>query len=201
MMARRNAVKAGQLEAKFVSRRTLETFAGARVGGGCERADRWRVIFSTARMVENLNDVEMMRAALVAAREAGESGEVPVGAVVMMEGRIVSRSGNRTIADCDPTGHAEIIALREAAREIGNYRLLGATLYVTIEPCAMCAGAMIQARIARLVYGADDAKGGAVRSCFSILEHERLNHRVEVTSGVLAEESAGLLKAFFAARR
>src|ERR1700690_3222051 len=143
----------------------------------------------------------MMRAALAAAREAGESGEVPVGAVVVMEGRIVSRAGNRTIADCDPTGHAEVIALREAARKIGNYRLLGATLYVTIEPCAMCAGAMIQARIARLVYGADDAKGGAGRSCFSILGHERLDHRVEVVSGALAEESAGLLRDFFAARR
>ena len=200
-MARCNAVKAGQLEAKLVSWWTLETFAGAQAGGGCEREDGRRVIFSTASMAEHLNDAEMMRAALVAAREAGESGEVPVGAVVVIDGRVVSRSGNRTITDCDPTGHAEIIALREAAREIGNYRLLGATVYVTIEPCAMCAGAMIQARVARLVYGADDLKGGAVRSCFSILEDERLNHRVEVTSGVLAEESAGLLKAFFAARR
>jgi tRNA(adenine34) deaminase len=152
-------------------------------------------------MNANSTDTEMMRAALEAAHEAGENGEVPIGAIVVIEGRIVSRARNRTIADCDPAGHAEIIALREAAREIGNYRLLGATLYVTIEPCAMCAGAMIQARIERLVYGADDAKGGAVRSCFSILEHERLNHRVDVTSGVLAEEAAALLKSFFAARR
>jgi tRNA(adenine34) deaminase len=119
----------------------------------------------------------------------------------VIEGRIVSRARNRTIADCDPAGHAEIIALREAAREIGNYRLRGATLYVTIEPCAMCAGAMLQARIARLVYGAEDAKGGAVRSCFSMLDHPQLNHRVEVVSGVLAEESVALLQNFFAARR
>jgi tRNA(adenine34) deaminase len=171
------------------------------MGGCADGVGGHSVIFSTARMVEILSDSEMMRAALAVAREAGERGEVPVGALVVIDGRIVSRAGNRTITDCDPTGHAEIIVLREAAREVGNYRLLGATLYVTIEPCAMCAGAMIQARIARLVYGADDTKGGAVRSCFSILEHERLNHRVEVTAGVLAEESAGLLKAFFAARR
>jgi tRNA(adenine34) deaminase len=115
--------------------------------------------------------------------------------------RIVACAGNRTIGDCDPTAHAEIIALREAAREIGNYRLTGATVYVTIEPCAMCAGAMIQARIARLVYGADDPKGGAVRSCFSMFDHPQLNHRAEVTSGVLAEETALLLRDFFAARR
>ncbi|MGH9747827.1 MAG: tRNA adenosine(34) deaminase TadA [Candidatus Acidiferrales bacterium] len=149
----------------------------------------------------NSDDQQWMQAALEAAREAGENGEVPVGAIVVVEGHIVGRAGNRTIADCDPAGHAEIIALREAACAMENYRLLGATLYVTIEPCAMCAGAMIQARVARLVYGADDAKGGAVRSCFSVLDHERLNHRVEVTAGVLAEEAAGLLKAFFAARR
>ncbi|HSY59490.1 MAG TPA: tRNA adenosine(34) deaminase TadA [Terriglobales bacterium] len=147
------------------------------------------------------NDREFMQTALESARSAEQSGEVPIGAVVVLDGRIVSRAGNRTITDCDPAGHAEIIALREAALEIKNYRLLGATVYVTIEPCAMCAGAMIQARIARLVYGADDAKAGAVRSCFSILEHEKLNHRVEVTSGVLADECAALLKSFFAARR
>ncbi|MGA8143198.1 MAG: tRNA adenosine(34) deaminase TadA [Candidatus Acidiferrales bacterium] len=152
-------------------------------------------------MNEHSNDLKFMQAALEAARSAGQSGDVPVGAVVVLNGTIVSRSGNRTIADCDPTGHAEIIALREAAHAIGNYRLLDAALYVTIEPCAMCAGAMIQARIARLVYGADDVKGGAVRSCFSILDHERLNHRVEVAAGVMAEESAQLLREFFAAKR
>jgi len=142
-----------------------------------------------------------MEAALAEARAAAEQGEVPVGAVVVADGRIIARAGNRTIADCDPTAHAEIIALREAAKTVGNYRLLGASLYVTIEPCAMCAGAMIQARIARLIYGADDAKAGAIRSCFAVFEHPQLNHRVEVTPGVRAEEAAALLKDFFAARR
>ncbi|MFY9802237.1 MAG: tRNA adenosine(34) deaminase TadA [Candidatus Acidiferrales bacterium] len=146
-------------------------------------------------------DTRFMRAALDEARAARERGEVPVGAVIVMDDAIVARAGNGTIVDCDPTAHAEMVALREAARKIGNYRLLGATLYVTIEPCAMCAGAMIQARIARLVYGAEDAKGGAVRSCFSVLDHAQLNHRVAVTAGVMAEEAAALLKDFFAARR
>jgi tRNA(adenine34) deaminase len=159
------------------------------------------MLFSIPLMGSNPNDEAFMRAALEAARSAEQNGEVPVGAVIVIDGCVISRAGNRTITDCDPAGHAEIIALREAAREIKNYRLLGATIYVTIEPCAMCAGAMIQARVARLVYGADDAKAGAVRSCFSILEHEKLNHRVEVTSGVLADECAALLKSFFAARR
>jgi len=142
-----------------------------------------------------------MQEALAEARAAGERGEVPVGAVVVADGRIAARAGNRTIADCDPTAHAEIIVLREAAKAVGNYRLLGASLYVTIEPCAMCAGAMIQARIARLIYGADDAKAGAIRSCFSILDHPQLNHRVEVTSGIRADEAAAVLRDFFAARR
>jgi tRNA(adenine34) deaminase len=147
------------------------------------------------------SDLEFMREALDEARHAAARGEVPVGAIIAIEGHIVARSGNRTITDTDPTGHAEIVALREAALRVGNYRLPSATLYVTIEPCAMCAGAMIQARIQRLVYGADDAKGGAVKSCFTMLDHPQLNHRVEVTSGVLGEESAALLKDFFAARR
>jgi tRNA(adenine34) deaminase len=147
------------------------------------------------------NDARFMRAALEEARAAAERGEVPVGAVVVINDEIVARAGNRTIADCDPTAHAEVLALREASKRIGNYRLAGAALYVTIEPCAMCAGAMIQARIVRLVYGAEDAKGGAVQSCFAVLDHPQLNHRVEVTAGVLAEESAAVLKDFFAARR
>jgi tRNA(adenine34) deaminase len=142
-----------------------------------------------------------MRSALDEACAAGERGEVPVGALVVINDEIVARAGNRTIADCDPTAHAEVIALREASKRIGNYRLAGAALYVTIEPCAMCAGAMIQARIARLIYGAPDAKGGAVRSCFEVLDHPQLNHRVEVTAGVLADEAAAVLKDFFAARR
>jgi tRNA(adenine34) deaminase len=158
------------------------------------------VLFLLA-MAELEADVAFMGAALAEARLAADRGEVPVGAVVVAEGRIVARAGNRTIADCDPTAHAEIIALREAAKAVGNYRLLGASLYVTIEPCAMCAGAMIQARIARLIYGADDAKAGAIRSCFSVLDHPQLNHRVEVTPGIRADEAAAVLKDFFAARR
>ena len=153
-------------------------------------------------MPESSNpDVSFMQAALDEAHEAAQRGEVPIGAVIVHDGRIIARAGNRTITGCDPTAHAEIVALRAAAQQMKNYRLLDATLYVTIEPCSMCAGAMIQARIARLVYGADDAKGGAVRSCFSILDHPQLNHRVEVASGVLADESATLLKEFFAPRR
>jgi tRNA(adenine34) deaminase len=146
-------------------------------------------------------DISYMQAALEEARGAARRGEIPIGAIIVHDGKVIARAGNRTIGDCDPTAHAEIVALRAAAREISNYRLLDTTLYVTIEPCSMCAGAMVQARIARLVYGADDAKGGAVRSCFSILDHPQLNHHVEVTSGILAEESAGLLKEFFAPRR
>lgn len=146
-------------------------------------------------------DRVFMQAALEEARAASDRGEVPVGAVIAVDGAIVARAGNRTITDCDPTAHAEILVLRDAARITGNHRLLGATLYATIEPCAMCTGAVIQARIDRLVYGADDPKGGAVRSCFSILEHPQINHRVEVASGLLAEEAAVLLKNFFAVRR
>lgn len=146
-------------------------------------------------------DAQFMRAALDQARKSGERGEVPVGAVLVVGDRIIASAGNRTITDCDPTAHAEMVVLREAAKIIGNYRMVAATLYVTIEPCIMCAGAMIQARIARLVYGGDDAKGGAARSCFNVLDHEQLNHRVEVTPGVMAEEVVALLKNFFAARR
>ena len=146
-------------------------------------------------------DIQFMREALQEARAAAEAGEVPIGAVLVREGKIVARSGNRTIRDVDPTAHAEMVVLREAARALGNYRLAGAVLYVTVEPCSMCAGAIIQARVPRLVYGADDPKGGAVRSCFEILSNVRLNHRVEVTAGVLADEAAGILQAFFSARR
>lgn len=146
-------------------------------------------------------DVEFMQLALEEARRAADAGEVPIGALLVADGRIVARSGNRTIRDCDPTAHAEIMVLREAARAAGNYRLGGASLYVTIEPCSMCAGAVIQARVERVVYGADDPKGGAVRSCFEILSSPQLNHQVEVVSNVLAPESAALLQSFFAARR
>jgi tRNA(adenine34) deaminase len=147
------------------------------------------------------NDIQFMQEALAEARSAATVGEVPIGALLVHDGRVLARSGNRTIRDCDPTAHAEIIVIREAAHVLGNYRLAGITLYVTVEPCSMCAGAMIQARVPRLVYGADDPKGGAVCSCFQILSSPKLNHQVQVTSGVLAEESASLLQSFFAARR
>jgi len=146
-------------------------------------------------------DEEMMRLALEVARSAERAGEVPIGAVMVSEGRVVARAANRTIADNDPTAHAEMVAMRAAAQSLGNYRLTGTTLYVTLEPCAMCAGAMVLARIDRLVYGADDPKGGAVRSFFGVLQHPALNHRVEITSGVLAKECGAILQAFFAARR
>jgi len=142
-----------------------------------------------------------MHLAIEQARAAALRGEVPIGALVVLDDRILSTAGNRTITDCDPTAHAEIVALREAAIAISNYRLTGAALYVTIEPCAMCAGALVQARIARLIYGADEPKGGAIRSCMQVLDVPALNHRVSVTQGVLAEESVALLQSFFADRR
>jgi tRNA(adenine34) deaminase len=147
------------------------------------------------------SDPEFMQLAIEEAKCAAAAGEVPVGAVLVRNGVVLSRAGNRTIQDCDPTAHAEIIALREAARRAGNYRLTDTTLYVTIEPCSMCAGAIIQARIARLVYGADDPKGGAVRSCFEVLTNSRLNHQVEIAGGVLALDCATVLQSFFASRR
>ncbi|HYB62043.1 MAG TPA: tRNA adenosine(34) deaminase TadA [Methylomirabilota bacterium] len=144
---------------------------------------------------------DFMRIALEEARVAADAGEVPIGAALVVAGSVISRAGNRTIRDCDPTAHAEIVAIRAAARAISNYRLVGAELYVTVEPCAMCAGALVQARIARLVYGAADPKGGAVRSCFSLLDHPALNHRLDVVSGVLAGDCAALIQSFFASRR
>ena len=146
-------------------------------------------------------DIELMEQALEEARVCAAAGEVPIGALLVREGQIIARSGNRTIRDCDPTAHAEIVVLREGSRKLGNYRLAGTTLYVTVEPCSMCAGGMIQARVPRLVYGCDDPKGGAVRSCFEMLNHPRLNHRVEVTASILASECAAILQSFFAARR
>lgn len=148
-----------------------------------------------------MSDTDFMQQALAEARSGAAAGEVPIGAILVHGGKILARSGNRTIRDCDPTAHAEMVVLREAARVLGNYRLGGATLFVTAEPCSMCAGAMIQARIARLVYGCDDPKAGAVRSCFEVFSHPQLNHRVEVTPGVLALECAAVLQSFFAARR
>jgi tRNA(adenine34) deaminase len=148
-----------------------------------------------------VNDLEYMHLAIAQAQAAALRGEVPIGALIVLEGRIVAAAGNRTITDCDPTAHAEIVALREAARKAGNYRLLGASIYVTVEPCAMCAGALVQARVARLIYGADEPKGGAIRTCLQVLDSPAINHRIEVVSGVLARESLQLLQSFFSARR
>jgi tRNA(adenine34) deaminase len=146
-------------------------------------------------------DLQFMQHALDEAKGAAIAGEVPIGAVLVRGQEIIARSGNRTIRDCDPTAHAEIVVLREAAHSLQNYRLAEATLYVTVEPCSMCAGAVIQARVSRVVYGCADPKGGAVRSCFEILSSAKLNHQAEITAGVLASESAAILQSFFAARR
>src|SRR4051812_49109443 len=142
-----------------------------------------------------------MREALALARSGANSGEVPVGAVVVMDGETVGRGSNAPIARTDPTAHAEILALRDAAARIGNYRLPGATLYCTLEPCVMCAGALVQARVKRVVFGARDLRFGGVRSKFQIADSDVLNHRVEVEEGVLAVECVELLRTFFDARR
>lgn len=142
-----------------------------------------------------------MRAALAEARVAAKSGEVPVGAVVVKNGEIVGRGLNRPIQDCDPTAHAEVIAIRDAAAAIGNYRLTGCTLYVTLEPCTMCMGAMIQARVSRLVFAAYDDKAGAAGSVLDLSQDKRLNHQLEVNGGLQEEAAAALLKSFFRARR
>jgi tRNA(adenine34) deaminase len=147
------------------------------------------------------NDELFMHEALRAAQRALELGEVPVGAVVVHEGTIVGRGFNRNLADSDPTAHAEVVALREAGAAIGNHRLLGCDLFATIEPCAMCAGAMVHARIRTLVYGAEDPKAGAVHSVMHVLNHPALNHRINVRQGVLAGKCAELLQEFFRARR
>jgi tRNA(adenine34) deaminase len=146
-------------------------------------------------------DVGWMRRALAAAEEARERGEVPIGACVRLGASLLAVSGNRTRTDCDPTAHAEIIALRGAARAFGNYRLTDAVVYSTIEPCAMCAGALVQARVRRLVYGAPDERAGAVASHFHICESSSLNHQIEVTSGVLEAECRAIMQEFFRARR
>ncbi len=142
-----------------------------------------------------------MRAALAEARRGLEAGEVPVGAVVVLDGVIVGGAHNAPIALADPTAHAEILALREAGQKLGNYRLTGATLYVTVEPCPMCCGAALHARLARVVYGAPDPKAGAVESLYRLLGDARLNHRVEATGGVLGAECAAVLRQFFETKR
>src|ERR1035437_6964520 len=152
-----------------------------------------------------MDDLNFLRAAIAEARAAEASGEVPIGAVIVHRGEIIARGQNRGLRDHDPTAHAEIVALRPAGRALENYRLLdgdeGCTLYVTLEPCAMCAGAILHARIARLVYGAPDPKAGACGSVLSVMNHPQLNHKVEVASGLLADECGTLLTNFFRQRR
>lgn len=147
------------------------------------------------------SDELWMAEALREAQRAAALGEVPVGAVVVCGEKILGRGGNRNLTDNDPTAHAEIVALREVARAIGNHRLTECEMFVTIEPCAMCAGALVHARLRRLVYGADDPKAGAVVSVLRVLNHAGLNHQMKVTSGVLAARCAELLQAFFAEKR
>jgi tRNA(adenine34) deaminase len=148
-----------------------------------------------------MTDLQWMRYALNRARQAAERGEVPVGAVLVSDGELIAEGFNEPIAANDPTAHAEMVALRRAAATLRNYRLTGTTLYVTIEPCLMCVGAMIHARIARLVYGATEPKAGAIESAVRALDHPSLNHRFEVAGGVLAEESRELMQSFFQDRR
>ena len=153
-----------------------------------------------------MDDLHFLQAAIDEARAAESSGEVPIGAVIVHQGEIIARGQNRVLRDHDPTAHAEIVALRHAGRALENYRLLndadvGCTLYVTLEPCAMCAGAILHARITRLVYAAPDPTAGACGSVLSVMNHPQLNHRVEVVSGLLAEECGSLLTNFFRARR
>lgn len=146
-------------------------------------------------------DEEFMQIALSEARMAAVSGEVPIGAVVVRAGELIAAAGNEREEQRDPTAHAEIVALRKAAQQLGGWRLPGCTIYVTIEPCPMCAGAIYQARISRLVFGAVDDKAGAAGTLMDIVRDPRLNHQVEVTGGVLAEEAAAVLKKFFSSRR
>ena len=146
-------------------------------------------------------DEQMMGLAFEEARLAAEEGEVPIGAVILWKDKVIARSHNQPIARHDPTAHAEILAIREAAEKMKNYRLSGMTLYVTLEPCIMCAGAILQARLARLVYGAGDPKGGAVSSLYRVLEDGRLNHSVEVVGGVLSASCAEILSGFFREKR
>jgi tRNA(adenine34) deaminase len=142
-----------------------------------------------------------MQAALDEARLAAEAGEVPIGAIVVHQGKIIGRGQNSLLRNLDPTAHAEIIAMRDAAKAIGNYRLIGCTLYVTLEPCAMCAGAMIHARLDRMVFATADPKAGACGSVLSVLNHPHLNHQMVLEQGIATEESAELLRAFFRERR
>ncbi len=152
-------------------------------------------------VISELDD-DWMREALKAARDAAELGEVPIGACLIDDaGRLIASASNRTLTDSDPTAHAEILAVRDAARAIANYRLTGMTLYTTVEPCVMCAGALVNARIKRLVFGAPDERFGAVETRFRLCDSDSLNHRIEITSGVLADDCRALMQDFFKARR
>ena len=158
-------------------------------------------MFSVAPQSMQAQHEHWMREALRAAQQARAAGEVPVGTCIVIGDELLTVAGNRTRTDCDPTAHAEIVALREAAQKLGNYRLPDAIVYSTIEPCVMCAGALIQARVRLLVYGATDEKAGAVESHFQICDAEQLNHRVEVIKGVLENDCRALMQEFFHARR
>ena len=149
----------------------------------------------------SITDQEAMQAALAEARLAQQAGEVPIGAVVVHQGKIIGRGQNSLLRNLDPTAHAEIIAMRDAARALGNYRLVGCTLYATLEPCAMCAGAIIHARLDRVVYATADPKAGACGSVLSVLNHPQLNHQMQVEQGIAMEEAAEMLRAFFRERR
>lgn len=157
--------------------------------------------YGPVTLTDGAADERVMREALVQAHQARDRNEVPVGAVVVLDGAIVGRGFNQPISGNDPTAHAEIVALRDAATSVGNYRLTGAELFVTVEPCLMCAGALVHARIGRLLYGAPEPKAGAVRSAMQVLDDPALNHRVEVVAGVLEEECRELMQAFFTGRR
>jgi tRNA(adenine34) deaminase len=150
---------------------------------------------------ETASDEHWMRLALDAAREAETRGEVPIGTCIVSDGQFLAVAGNRTRTDCDPTAHAEIVALRDASKIAGNYRLTNVAVYSTIEPCAMCAGALIQARVRRLIYGASDERAGAVESHFGICSTDFLNHRIELVTGVLEDECRAVMKQFFKNRR
>ena len=151
-------------------------------------------------MIES--DESWIESALKEAKSAAALGEVPIGACLVDEaGIMIASASNRTITDNDPTAHAEILVLRQAAQAVGNYRLTGMTLYTTIEPCVMCAGALVNARIKRLVFGAHDERFGAVETLFKLCDHDSLNHRIEITSGVLADDCRGLMQQFFRERR
>jgi tRNA(adenine34) deaminase len=148
-----------------------------------------------------ISDLEAMREALAEARKANAAGEVPIGAVIVCRGEMIAHGQNSVIRTSDPTAHAEIVALRQAARTFGNYRLNGCSLYVTLEPCAMCAGALVHARLDRLVYATADPKAGACGSVLTVINHPQLNHKMQVEQGILADQSADLLRSFFRDRR